>query len=386
MASSVIYLLGAYPVWSETFLRQDLSFLLAAGLPLCPVALFPGDAAADPRGPVVPCLASGGPGPRSPAGAHVSLHLPPRWQERWSLWSHRRLRAALTDFARTHAALHIHAEFADLPGLLAATVAWDLGVPYSLGVHARDVHQPKFCLPRLLGQARFVTACNEAARRAVLAACPELNQRLHLIPHGVDLKAWPFRREAYAPHGDLRLFWAGRFVEKKGIDTLLRALATLTRSGVPAAVYLAGSGPLEAWLRALAHDLGVDHCVEWLGVLPHERVRQTLRTIDCLVVPSCVGRDGDRDGIPNIVLEAMAVGVPVVGTTAGGLGEVLNAQTGWVFPPADAEALAGLLRTVSADLREVERRRLAARALVQERYDAERLASQRVALFRELLR
>jgi glycosyltransferase involved in cell wall biosynthesis len=384
MARTVIYLLGSYPVWSETFLRQDLAFLLRAGLPLHPVALFPGDAERQPDWPEVPRLTSSGVA-RGSAAPGPGLWLPKRLRARLSLWSHRRLRATLGALVHKHGAVHIHAEFADLPGLLAAAVAADTGITYSIGVHARDVHQPKFGLPRLLRPARFVTACNTAAIMAVLRACPDLADRAHLIPHGVDLRAWPFRGRAFTPHAELRVLHAGRFVEKKGIDTLLRAVAHLQRRGMAANVSLAGGGPLEDRLRRLAGELAVTDAVAWLGVLTPDQIRLAFDLVDCLVVPSRVSHTGDQDGIPNIVLEAMAAGVPVVGTSAGSLGDVLTSRTGWPFPADDVEALAATLQAMARDPQATEARRQAARVLVEQRYDASRLAAERAALFQEIV-
>lgn len=380
-----IYLLGSYPVWSETFLRQDLSFLLKAAIPLHPVALFPGDTVRLPEWPEVQTLTTSGQAARPVAGRR-RLWLPRGVRRGLSLWSHRRLRASLAALAAERRAVHVHAEFADLPALLAAAVAEDLGISYSVGVHALDVHQPKFSLPRLLGGARFVTACNTVALRAVLEACPALTDRAHLIPHGVDLRSWTLRGRPFTPHEELRLFSAGRFVEKKGLDTLLRAAALLQSQGTAVNVSLAGSGPLEPSLRRLAEELGLGAAVSWLGVLTPEQVRQAFDLVDALVVPSRVSRGGDRDGVPNIVLEAMAVGTPVVGTGAGGLLEVLNSRTGWPFPPDDHQALALALRTLAGEPQTAERRRLTARAMIEERYDAARLSEQRAGLFHEALR
>jgi glycosyltransferase involved in cell wall biosynthesis len=384
MSGPIIYLLGSYPRWSETFLRQDLALLLRTGLALYPVALFAGDSERQPEWPDVPCLHSGGSAAQG-AGPAVAFWLPRRLRARLSLWSHRQLRAALGARVREQGAVHIHAEFADLPGLLAAAVAADTRISYSVGVHARDVHQPAFDLRGMLRRARFVTACNTAALMALLRTCPELAERAHLIPHGVELRAWPFRNRAFTPHAELRVLHAGRFVEKKGIDTLLHAVAALQREGVTVNLSLAGDGPLEGRLRELAHRLAIEESLSWLGVLTPEQVRLGFDLVDCLVVPSRVSRAGDRDGVPNIVLEAMAAGVPVVGTSAGSLAEVLSSRTGWCFPADRPEALAAALQALARAPQATEERRQAARAVVEQRYDATRLAEQRAALFQEIV-
>ncbi len=384
MTGPIIYVLGSYPVWSETFLRQDLAFLLRTGLPLHPVALFPGDVERQPEWPEVPRLSTPEAAPRG-ATSSAMLWLPRRLRAPLSRWSHRRLRAVLGALVRKHGAVHLHAEFADLPALLAAVVAADTGITYSVGVHARDVHQPKFSLAPLLRQASFVTACNTEALMALLQVCPELADRAYLIPHGVDLRAWPFRKRGFTPHAELRVLHAGRFVEKKGIDTLLRAVAHLQHEGVTVNVSLAGAGPLEDRLRHLARELAIEDAVSWLGVLTADQLRLAFDLVDCLVVPSRVSRTGDRDGIPNIVLEAMAAGVPVVGSGAGSLAEVLSSRTGWPFPADQIGALAAALRAMARDPQAAEERRQAARAMVEQRYDAGRLAEQRAALFQDLV-
>jgi glycosyltransferase involved in cell wall biosynthesis len=385
MAPMIVYLLGSYPVWSETFLRQDLTFLLQAGVPLRPLALFPGDVERQPGWPEVGCLAAAvAASGQRPAG--LRLWLPKRLRARLSLWSHRRLRLALATRVREDEAVHIHAEFADLPALLAVAVARGAGTGYSLGLHARDVHQPRFGLPQMLRGARFVTVCNTAALAAALAACPEISDRAHLIPHGVDLRLWAFRQRAFTPHAELRLFHAGRFVEKKGIDTLLRAIAHLQHHGTAVCLSLAGGGPLEGSLRRLSHELGIEQSIAWLGVLTAEQIRLAFDLVDCLVVPSRVSRAGDRDGIPNIVLEAMAAGVPVAGTGAGSLPEILSSRTGWPFAADQAEALARVLQAMASEPQAAEERRQTARALVEQHYDASRLAARRAALFQDLLR
>ena len=178
------------------------------------------------------------------------------------------------------------------------------------------------------------------------------------------------------------LLFVGRFVPKKGLADLIAALALLFREKeTDARLTIAGDGPDAAALRARAEALGVAARISWLGVVPREHLRTQLRQHTCLVVPSTVAPDGDRDGIPNVVLEAMAVGTPVVGTDAGSLPEVLSPETGWVCEPQNPAALAALIRSCSGNSAERARRGARARQQIETRFDAVALARQRAALF-----
>lgn len=385
----IIYLVGAYPQWSETFVRQDLSLLQELDLPLHPVALFPGDVEREAGWPEVTYLDSA-PCPTSPDGAHVgaaiSRLLPRFLATRLSLHRHGHRVRALVDLARSVGARHIHAEFADLPALVGSAAARKLGLGYSLGVHARDVHLAKFTPSLVYGRARFVVACNRDAWRSVNNYRPAAQAGVHLIHHGLDLAIWNFREgsipEAPTP---LRLLFVGRFVEKKGLNVLFRALAHLRKNGHRVQVSLLGDGPLEAPLRSMSTMLGLDEVVSWQGVVPRAEVARQMREHDVLVMPSVVSHEGDRDGIPNVVLEAMACGLPVVGSDAGSLPEVLDEQTGWVSPAGDDVALAATVERLLAAPAEVAARCRAARQLVVRDFDARALARRRAALFQAVL-
>ncbi len=385
----IIYLVGAYPQWSETFVRQDLSLLLELDLPLHPVALFPGDTERQAAWPEVSYLDAS----LSPAstdnvrvGAAISRLLPRFLATRLSLRRHAHRVRALAELARAVNACHIHVEFADLPGLVGAAAARKLGLSYSLSVHARDVHLAKFDPALVYGRAQFVVACNRDAWRGVNSFPLAARAGVHLIHHGLDLAAWHFH-ESPVPDASrpLRVLFVGRFVEKKGLNVLFRALARLQENGHPVQLTLLGDGPLEAPLRSMSTMLGLDSCVRWEGVVPREEVGQRMQDHDLLVMPSVVSREGDRDGVPNVVLEAMACGLPVVGSNAGSLPEVLDERTGWVFPAGDDGGLADTVeRFLVAPGKVVERCR-AARQLVVRDFDARALARRRAALFQSLL-
>ncbi len=382
MDPHVLYILGRYPVWSETFLRQDLGLLLEHGARLHPVALFRGDTEPRSDWPHVEILNDVP--PAAPAAVSVrGRH--PRLRTRLALFRHRRLLGRITSIAADLPAKHIHAEFGDLPGLVAGAAARRLGISYSIGVHANDVWLAKFSDHVLYDGAAFITVCNRAAREELLRRVPTLADRTHLIPHGIDLRRWRFRPPSEDREEVLRLLFVGRFVAKKGIPTLLHAVHLLNREGTAVRLTAIGDGSLRDNLRRLAAELSIDTLVAWRGVVPHESVMEELGRQDLLVVPSETDSQGDRDGTPNVVIEAMARGLPVAGTETGGLPEVLDENTGWVFPAGDAGQLAALLERMRSAGDETGRRCRQARKRIEKDFDAVQLAGKKSSLFSEAL-
>lgn len=382
----ILFLLTAYPRWSETFVRQDLALLQNCGLPIHPVALFPGDCTPQNDWPQVKIISGNDNGqkpasaasPRWKALAHAAL--PKALNARISLLRHHKLLWKLLAEAWNTPACHIHAEFADLGALLAVNIARRLQIPYSISIHAFDAHSCKYPEASLLGNASFITVCNESAAQALRQHCPGLDHKVRLIHHGLILDDWPYQTTR-TPTNPPRLLFVGRLVPKKGIDILLRALALLHRNNLPATLHIIGSGPLQETLRQLTAQLGLNDAVTWHGRLSRDEVRQHLLDSDCLCAPSIVDRNGDRDGIPNVIVEAMASGVPVAGSQAGGLGELLHVDTGWPLHRLTPETLANVLQEMHADPDECERRRLNGRRHVEQDFNAVQLARQRARLF-----
>ncbi|MBR6374529.1 MAG: glycosyltransferase family 4 protein, partial [Victivallales bacterium] len=204
--------------------------------------------------------------------------------------------------------------------------------------------------------------------------------RLHLLRHGVDLRFWSFMENRHASN-EIDMLFAGRLVPKKGLDLLLEALSTLPANYT---LKVAGTGPEEARLRQLAQNLGVSGRVTWLGWLGQEALRTVFATSSCLCVPSVEGRGG-MDGVPNVMLEAMASGLPVLAFGKGGIGEALDSEAGFLVERDTAAALAeALLSMDEANAPDVEKRRRVARARIERQFDAARLAKERAALFEEI--
>jgi glycosyltransferase involved in cell wall biosynthesis len=280
---------------------------------------------------------------------------------------------------------HLHAHFAHDPALVALLTSRLTGVPYSFTAHARDLYQ--IPITSLRARARdavaVVTCCaaNVDYLRSVLP--PELHPRLRLIHHGVELDRFvPAPRPASGP--PVEIVSVGRLVEKKGFPDLLRACQELKSApaAAPFRLRVYGDGPMRAELSALRDRLGLHDEVELAGERDGEEVLRAYQEADIFALTPCVTADGDRDGVPNVIVEAMACGLPVVTTDAGGIGEAVQHDVnGLVATQRDVATLARYLAQLVTD---VTRRRAlgdAGRRLVEERFDVRSAARQLAVVF-----
>lgn len=187
-----------------------------------------------------------------------------------------------------------------------------------------------------------------------------LHGKLHTNHHGVPWSERPADVDRSAP-GPATVLAVARLVPKKGLDHLVRAMADVVRKGIPCRLVIAGDGPQRRQLAELAERLGVAGCVRFTGWQDQAGVGRLLRSATILAVPSVIAADGDRDGIPNVILEAFAAGVPVVATRLPGIGEAIEHDTtGVLVEPGNADGLARAIESLLAD--EALRHRLATAA------------------------
>jgi glycosyltransferase involved in cell wall biosynthesis len=245
----------------------------------------------------------------------------------------------------------IHGYFAHRPADVAARAAGDVGVRYGFSAHALDVRKADDLAARARGAA-VVVACNAdvAASLAAVGARPEV------IGHGVDIHR--FHPPCHDRRDGERVLAVGRLVEKKGFDVLLHALA---RTADPWRLDIVGDGPERRRLADLVERLGLGGRVRFRGRLTHACLPAAYAAADVVVVPSRVDRHGDRDGLPNVVLEAMASARPVVASDVAAVATAVgDGDTGLLIPPDDPEPLAAALDRLAGDA--ALRRRLGARA------------------------
>jgi len=239
----------------------------------------------------------------------------------------------------------IHAHFAGITADLAAIVARTLGLPWTCSVHAHDVFMASpASLARRLHTAKRITACSQrAVQKLIDSGVPA--ERVVLIRHGLPINDFAF--DIIQP--DEVIFAAGRLEPKKGIDTLVRACAVLQTRKVPFTCVIAGSGSQMKALKKLTEKLELENSVYFIGWQSQEETRSHLMDASVLAVPSRCTLHGDSDGIPNILVEALALGTPVVTTTASAANEVVvDSVNGLLVQPDNPELLANALASLLA--------------------------------------
>jgi glycosyltransferase involved in cell wall biosynthesis len=274
--------------------------------------------------------------------------------------------------------VHVHAHFAHDPALVGMLVARLCQLPYSFTAHARDLVQiPPASLALRAAQARAVVTCCGVNAEYVRSAVPAaIRPPVLVIRHGVDLARFaPSSRRSTAPTDVPMVLSVGRLVPKKGYDDLLRALRLLAGSGARFRFRLYGDGPLRDELAELRDSLGLHDHVQLLGAADNDEVRAALHDADIFVLTPRIAADGDRDGIPNVLVEAMACGLPVVTTNAGGVAELVeHERNGLVAPPGDVRRVAELIGALLSDPERRQRLGVAARRYVEQSYDIDAAA------------
>lgn len=394
-AATVAYLLKMYPRFSETFVLAELLELERQGLRLHVFSLkkpddgiFHADVAKLRARvtylPESPLLAPG-----VYAGAHrrLAASAPRRYASALATAVASRRRTAVKHFlqagliARMLPRLnvaHVHAHFASGPAAVALHLHRLTGISYSLTAHAKDIYidgVDRTALAAKLDAARFAVTVSDYNRRHLAALTSP--DRLVRIYNGVDLER--FAPNGAQPDDPPLVLGVGRLIEKKGFADLVRACARLPRR---VRCVIVGKGPLEHELRALARGLNVD--VELAGPLPRERLLDLYRRAAVLVAPCVVGSDGNRDGLPTVLIEAMALRVPVVATDVTGIPELVeHEKTGLLVPEHDPEAIAGAIERILADRATAAALADAARERVEREFDLRRNAARLRALLEE---
>mgnify|MGYP003586415323 CR=1 FL=1 len=254
----------------------------------------------------------------------------------------------------------LHAQFG-LAGVRALPYQASLGVPLVVTFRGHDVAlvggRPGW-LPhpwlaarraRLFERASLVLAVSaDLARRLEALGAPAA--KLRVWRAGVRIPAPAPPRSAGPAGRPFSVVMAGRFVAKKGFDDGLEALARARASGIRLSATLVGTGPREPALRRLARRLGLDEVMEWPGVLAHQDLLARLAAADAVLVPSVTAADGDREGVPNVLKEAAARGVPVVATRHGGIPEAVeDGRSALLAAERNPDALADAIVRLASD-------------------------------------
>jgi glycosyltransferase involved in cell wall biosynthesis len=388
-APRIAYLVKRFPRLSESFILNEILEIRRQGLDVVVYALMdPKETLVSPeadqlRPEVVYLHDSGDPAGswrRLTAGALAQIVRRPQGAARlaWALLSVHRsvpsLRHAvealwLAGDLRRRGVTHVHAHFAHSPAAV-AYLAWLAGGPrYSFTAHAKDLYTT---LPRNLRirarAARFVVTCT-AFNRAHLEALlePGAHPPVHVLYHGTDLSRFQPSGRNPLPG---RILSVGRLVDKKGYPYLLDALAILHSREIGFRCDIYGGGPLRASLDERIAALGLQQLVRLHGSRLQAEIVEAYRSAAVFALAPVVTDDGDRDGIPNVLVEAMASQVPVVSTRISGIPELITSgREGMLVEPRDPHALADALQAALQDGTRVVAMAAAGRAKVEQQFD-----------------
>lgn len=307
------------------------------------------------------------------------------------------LRARLAGLAHFFVACHwarglrkqrvslIHAQWVHSSGTIGMYGSWLLGAPFSFTGHAADLFRDRVALRDKIRRAEFIVCISEFHRRFYLeqGARPE---QLHVVYCGIDTDSFSAQpRKAH--EGPKRILSAGRLVKKKGFDGLLRACRLLADRGADFECVIAGSGPEAAPLRTLAADLGLADRVAVSGeTLYQEDIPAFMASGDVFALHCVWAPDNDVDGLPQMLMEAMACGAPCVSTRLTGIPDLIeDGVSGILVEPGDIEALADAIQRMLNDGALASRLAEGGRQRVLERFQIEPCLEPLAALFRSKL-
>jgi glycosyltransferase involved in cell wall biosynthesis len=360
---TIAYIFDEFPSRSETFLAREVEALRAGGDRVEVWALRAGEGALD--------LEIGG-GLAAKVGRRLQGEA--WWADAGRRWAQRNERA-LAGIG------HLHAAWASHPAALAMGMASQSGLPWSFSAHARDLWLECGDLQAKLASSTFASACTRegAWRLRELAPPGVAGSRVVYAPHGLPLGEWPLRPVRVRGGAEpWQVLAVGRLVPKKGFGVLLEALDLLrdevARKGDSLQARIIGAGPLRGELTRRIEALNLGEIVSLEGALASSQVREAMERADAFVMPCRMAPDGDRDGLPNVLLEAAATGVPIVASREGSVGDLCDEQSAYLCEPGDAVALATALNWAWNEAGEDASRRrvLEARRRVQEQFDIAR--------------
>ncbi len=271
---------------------------------------------------------------------------------------------------------HLHAHFGSIAARTARIASVLAGVPFSFTAHAKDIYHEQVdqaALIRLMQDAHHTVTVSDFNHRYLSTLAPAASGRLHRVYNGLELDRFAYRDPAPV-HTPFRIAAVGRLVEKKGFSVLIDAVSALVRAGQQVDVRIAGGGELAEELTARIRLLDLEGHIQLLGPRTQSEVIELLRWADVFAAPCVIGADGNADGLPTVLLEAMAMGVVCIGSDVTGIPEVLagddGSSTGLLVRAGNLEDLTHALATVASHpFPRVETAR-SARALIERSFDS----------------
>jgi colanic acid/amylovoran biosynthesis glycosyltransferase len=266
---------------------------------------------------------------------------------------------------------HIHCHFSNHPAAAGFLIHRLTGIPYSFVAHGSDLHVDRHMLDRKVAEAAFVVAISRDNLEEIVEEVGDwARARVDVIHCGVDTARLRPRREPRPAEAPFTILSIGTLHEVKGQQILVEACRLLRDRGVALRCRLIGDGEDEGLLRDRIAAAGLDGIVSLDGRRTRDEVIAAIGDSDLLVTPSVVARDGKREGIPVVLMEAMSCGLPVVASRLSGIPELVEHEVeGLLVPPGDAHALADAIERLHADAGLRERMGAAARRRIEQEFD-----------------
>lgn len=266
---------------------------------------------------------------------------------------------------------HLHGHFAHSPTSVTLFASLFSGIPFSFTAHAKDIYtSSKEKLRRKIDKADFVVTCTEHNKNYLANIAGAGETPIYCIYHGIDLSLFTNDIVPTSPTSPYQLLTVARITEKKGLPTIYKALAILKEKGIAFQHTLIGDGDDRNTILALVENLGLQDNCQWLGTQTHEEVLKYFRQSDLFILGCEIARNGDRDGIPNVLVESLAMGVPALSTRVSAIPEILiDEKTGITVEPKDPKSLAEAMQRILTDNNLQDRLRKEGRHLVQEKFD-----------------
>ncbi|MGY6529417.1 MAG: glycosyltransferase [Cyanobacterium sp.] len=388
------YVLKRYPRYSETFIVSEILAHEAAGLEIQIFALHPPldghfqDIISKVRSPVTYLFSHDLRGSTLWSVFDKASYIIPNFWQKLEFAQgedvHRVHKAIqLACIAREQNFTHLHAHFATSATIVARLASHFAEIPYTFTTHAKDIFHESVVpaeYARKLTDATATITISKYNLDYLQKTYGVKAQKVQLIYNGLDLQQYEF---ASAVHRPGKIVAVGRLVEKKGFTVLIDACQILVKRGITFTCEIAGAGEEELYLRQQIERLGLQEQVKLLGIRPQGEITKLMQSASVMAAPCVVGEDSNQDGLPTVLLEAMALGTPCISTNLTGIPEVLHHQeTGLMVsqndPMALADAIALLLE--NADLR--VKLATQARQLMEQKFDIHRNAAQLRTLFR----
>lgn len=287
---------------------------------------------------------------------------------------------AIGRYLKKWGAEHVHGEFAGHPGAVAWMVGRLEGLPYSISCRAHDIFITQSLLEQKLGEAAFVRTISDFNSKFLLEKVAGLSKdKIHVLHSSVSLTEIP---ALSAPQSEpFLILYIGSLEVRKGIDVLLRALAKADKELGNWRCEIVGGGPEDDKLKRLSEELGLDR-VSFRGPQAYSEVSASIKRASVCVAPSVYGPKGRTEGIPNVMIEALAHQRPAISTNVSGIPELIRpGESGWLTEPGDVDGLAQALLEVSADPQAAYKMAVRGREIVAEEFNIAENAMRQLVLF-----